>query len=237
MERQILVKRWKLAGGYPDQVWRGKLGNVDVIMFGTEEMGRVSAAIATMRLLQAYPKPDMLLVAGIAGGFEREGVRLGDVLIPKNIADLATRKVSKKEDKIPEFRPKAFRTDARLLKYVRSDSFNIRGWEPAVIDEAEWPDGLRPTIHDGPVASLDEVVSDTDWVDALCKAWPKLSGVEMESGGVCAAAEVHDLRVAVVRGVSDLADPAKSDDDWRRRAMKTVAHLLETIDFAQLLGE
>jgi len=237
LERQVLVKQWKLTGEYPDQLWRGTVGGVNVVLFGTDEMGRVSAAVATMQFLQENPKPAMLVVAGIAGGFAREKVKLGDVLIPKSVADLATRKVGKTKGRIPEFRPREFRTDTRILKYVRSGSFDIRSWEPAVIDAAEWPDGLRPTIHDGPIASLDEVVSSTEWVDTLCKAWPKLCGVEMESGGVCAAAEVHDLKVAVVRGVSDLADPAKSDDAWRLRAMKTVAHLLETIDFARLLAE
>ena len=49
----------------------------------------------------------------------------------------------------------------------------------------------------------------------------------MESGGVCEAAKFEAVGVAVIRGVSDLADPRKSDDDWRRRAMLTVAVLIE----------
>lgn len=48
-------------------------------------------------------------------------------------------------------------------------------------------------------------------------------GVEMKAGGVCAAAKEFNMDVAVIRGVSDLADPRKSDSEWRRRAMKTVA--------------
>jgi nucleoside phosphorylase len=164
------------------------------------------------------------------------------ILIPKHIADLATRKVGRKRDKnrkrlIPEFRPIEFDTDDRLLKFVRSAKFDMRGWEQQVVDEAEWPDGLRPTIHDGPVASLDEVVSSKEWIDTLCNAWPKLCGVEMEAGGVCAAAKMNSIQVVVVRGVSDLADPAKSDNVWRQRAMKTVAHLLESVDFRLLLAE
>jgi nucleoside phosphorylase len=236
MERQILVKRWKLKGGYPKLVWEGKLGDVDVILFGTEGMGRVGAAIATMQFLHTNPKPAMLLVAGIAGGFEREQVKRGDLLIPKSVADLATRKIGNRPNNAPELRPREFRTDERLLNFVRSNAFDLHGWESSVVGEADWPDGLRPTIHDGPVASLDEVVSSSDWVDALCNAWPKLCGVEMEAGGACAAADTYQLKVAVVRGVSDLADPTKSDDSWRQIAMKTVAHLIESIDFARLLA-
>jgi nucleoside phosphorylase len=59
----------------------------------------------------------------------------------------------------------------------------------------------------------------------------------MEAGGVCAAAKMNSIQVVVVRGVSDLADPAKSDNVWRQRAMKTVAHLLESVDFRLLLAE
>ena len=208
MERLFLVKRWNLTGEYPDPVRRGRLGEVDDLLYGQDEMGRVSAAVATMQFLEKYPKPDMLLVTGIAGGFDREGSSRGDVLIPTSIADLASRKIHGGGHVIPEFRPREFRTDARLSRYVNSGSFKTRDWEGAVIEEAEWPEGLRPSIRNGPIASLDEVVSDTQWIDTLCKAWPKLCGVDMESGGVCAAAEAHELKVAVVRGVSDLADPA-----------------------------
>jgi nucleoside phosphorylase len=223
-----LVKRWDLKGRYADH-WRGKLGNVDIVLFSTDDMGRVSAAVATMQFLQDQPRPSMLVVAGIAGGFKREKVKRGDILIPKNIADLATRKIREKGITIPEFRPREFRTDERLWKYVRSGSFDK--------DTVKWQAKPKPDIHNGPVASLDEVVSSTKWIDTLCKAWPKLCGVEMESGGVCAAADAYDLKVAVVRGVSDLANPAKSDDAWRRRAMENVALLLEAIDFEQILAQ
>jgi len=239
VERRILVKRWKLDCDYNDQVCRGKLGptDFDVIVFGTDEMGRVPAAISTIQLLNKS-KPDILLVAGIAGGFEMEGVNRGDVIVATNVADLATRKMRQgKRNTIPEFRPREFRTDKRLEKFLKSSSFDGPDWQNKVLDAAEWPDGLRPTIRYGPIASLDEVVSSTEWVKGLLTAWPKMLGVEMEAGGVCAAAEAFDQKVAVIRGVSDLADPSKSDDEWRRRAMKTVASLLEHIDFNELLTD
>lgn len=102
--------------------------------------------------------------------------------------------------------------------------------------DAEWPDDRRPAIRYGPVASLDEVVADAGFVDSLFQAWPKLLGIEMESGGVCAAADSFRIKAAVIRGVSDLADPSKSDNEWRRRAVKTVAHLIENLDFNVILA-
>lgn len=232
MERKILVERWGLKGSGVEQVWRGELGKVGISVFGRDEMGRVPAAVATMQFLsQSTRRPDFLLVAGIAGGFEREGVFLGDILIPTSIVDLATRKLYTD----PEFRPKEFPTDDRLAKYLRA-SLNRLEWEGSVIREFDWPESRRPAIRYGPMASLDEVVASTDYVEALCKYWPKLQGIEMESGGACAAADTFGIRPAVIRGVSDLADPSKSDNEWRRRAMKTVAHLIENIDFNVVLA-
>lgn len=235
MEREILIKRLKLIPRYPDIGFSGKIGSTEVIVFGRDEMGRVPAAIETMRFL-GREKLDLLMVIGIAGGFAKEGVNLGDVIVATNIADLATRRVRQEDDKItePDFRPIVFATDERIINYLRF-KFNRSIWEQKVIDEVEWPEGRRPTIRYGTLASLDEVVSSTEWIDRLCKAWPKLMGTEMEAGGVCAAASIFNMKVAVIRGVSDLADPAKSDTEWRKRAMDTVVHLLQNIEYDLVL--
>ena len=235
MERERLVKRLKLTTRYPDIGFSGKIGPTQVIVFGRDEMGRVPAAIETMRFL-GKEKPDLLIVLGIAGGFAKEEVKLGDVIVATNIADLATRKVRQEDDKItvPDFRPNVFMTDERIINYLRF-KFDRSSWEKKVIDEVEWPDGQRPTIRYGTLASLDEVVSSTEWVDRLCRAWPKLLGIEMEAGGVCAAASIFNMKVTVIRGVSDSADPAKSDTEWRKRAMDTVIHLLQHIEYDLVL--
>jgi nucleoside phosphorylase len=231
MERKILVERWGLKGAGLEQVWRGELGNAQISVFGRDEMGRVPAAVATMQFLcRSKPKPDFLLVAGIAAGFEREKVFVGDLLIPTRIVDLASRKRYIE----PEFRPREFATDDRLPKYLRA-SFNVSEWEVKVIKALDWPESRRPALRYGTMVSLDEVVANTGYVDELCRYWPKLLGLEMESGGVCAAADTFGIKPAVIRGVSDLADPSKSDNEWRLRAMKTVAHLIENVDFNALL--
>jgi len=235
MERRILVERWRLKGSGLEQVWRGDLRNTRISVFGRDEMGRVPAAVATMQFL-SKEVPDLLLVAGIAGGFEREEVSLGNILIPASIVDLASRKIHSDARTIHEFRPREFRTDTRLTRYLKA-SFNRREWESRVLSEADWPEDRRPAIKYGPVVSLDEVVANAGFVEELCRFWPKLLGIEMEAGGVCAAGEAFEIEPAVIRGVSDLADPSKSDSEWRRRAMKTVAHLIENLDCNVLLAD
>ena len=89
-ERRVLIDRWSLVAPDVQPIWRGTLNNAIISVFGRDEMGRVPAAIATMQFL-ARESPDILLIAGIAGGFDEEGVYLGDVLIVPTIVDLATR--------------------------------------------------------------------------------------------------------------------------------------------------
>lgn len=226
-ERDLLVARWGLHQDYPAQNWVGTVGRVSIQLFSSGAIGRVPAAVATMKYL-SQAKPVLLIAAGIAGGFGASGTQLGDVIVAKTIADLATRKLHSDAAKQPrEFRPEPFRPDQVIWQFLDSGSFDRPQWEADIIRSAEWPSGRRPTLRNGPIACLDEVVSSTEWQTELLAAWPKLLGVEMESGGVCYAAEQYRVPVAVVRGVSDLADPEKSDDGWRKIGLKTVASALE----------
>lgn len=241
VERKLLVNRWSLKCKYPNKFWTGTVQNNNLIVYGTDQLGRVPAAIATMDMIYELRSrfnklPEIIISTGIAGGFKKEGVMLGNIIIAESVADLAMRKIRDEAKNIKqEFRPRQFAIDSRIGSYVKSGSFDLEQWERSVIRNAEWPEGLRPTIKYGPVASMDEVVSSEEWVKKLCDAWPKLLGIEMEAGGVCAASDHFGKKVCVIRGVSDYADPLKSDDEWRRRAMKTIAHLLENIDYDTLL--
>lgn len=241
MERESLIERWSLKNPYPSMFWTGLSGNTIVMVYGPDHIGRVPAAISTMRMFydlkDKYNRhPDLLIVAGIAGGFEEE-MMCGHLIIAESVADLAMRKITDEEEKIrPEFRPKEFTASDKISHYVKSGNFDISLWEQDVIKGAEWPAGLRPAIKYGTIASVDEVVSSEEYKKKLRAAWPKLLGIEMESGGVCAAADKFDLSVNIIRVVSDLADPMKSDNEWRKRAMKTIGFLLERIDYEILIS-
>ena len=228
-ERDILVRRWKLKDEHPDPVARGHVGGVDIELVCPHAAGRVPAAVETMKYLRSRrTPPNSVVVVGIAGGVSEEQVERGDVLVADTIVDLALRKVRVEEEELAqEFRPRVFSIDKRLVDFVRSSAFNRSTWTGAVANELDWPERQRPSVRIGPIACTDEVVASDEWRDQLLRASPKLQGVEMESGGVCAACEVDKIPVFVVRGVSDLADPTKSDDFWRKLSVLTSAHLLE----------
>ncbi|MBC2696713.1 MAG: 5'-methylthioadenosine/S-adenosylhomocysteine nucleosidase [Desulfobacteraceae bacterium] len=232
MERDILQKSLGLQSNHPDLTFSGNINFANITLYCPGDMGRVPAAISTMAFLADY-SPDLLIVAGIAGGFEEENINLGDVIIAKSIADLASRKITENTTNgstTQEFRPKEFFLDKKILNYI-SHKLDTASWEQEVLHTLEWPNGKRPTIRSGTLASLDEVISSDEWRNNLLKAWPKLKGIEMEAGGVCAAAHEKGIDVSVIRGVSGLADPAKSDDHWRKLSMQTVGILIKQIDF------
>jgi nucleoside phosphorylase len=236
IELRILARRWNLQNSYGDRLWTGFLGENSVSIYSPKAMGRVQAALETLEVLSdVHETFDMLIVAGLAGGFEQKAVQKGSLIIADSVVDLAARKIAEEaRGTRPVFRPKEFSVDHRLREFLQSGSFDRAGWLGSVVEQEEWPEGLRPVLHYGPICSGDEVVSSGDWVRRLLDAWPMLLGVEMEAGGVCAAAERLSRKVAVVRVVSDFADPAKADDEWRVRGMKTIANLFEHLDFSSV---
>jgi nucleoside phosphorylase len=213
----------------------GEKDGVTIEVFCAYGMGRVAAAVAAMKYLnETTPPPDLLIVAGLAGGFSQAGMTEGAVVIPEQVFDLALRKIKETET---EFRPETYRTDSRLKDYIQSNAFHSDDWSTAAHRYAEWPTNLRPNIRHDPLTSVDEVVSSEAHGDLLRLTSLKLAGVEMEAGGVCAAAAKFGVPVAVIRAVSDKADPAKTDSIWRPRAMKTIVSLLKFVDLAAVIAQ
>lgn len=237
MEKDILVNRWGLTTQY-NSPSAGFIKEFPVKIFSADNMGRVPAAIATMNFLQNNQAnlPKLIIVAGIAGGFPENNVERGNIIIASKIVDMATRKVTDKGEDIlhTNFRTNDYELSLFIDKAVHCDEFDLSEWSNKAIKEAEWPDGHRPAIKTGPLASLDEVVSSDEWRRKLLAKDSQLLGVEMEAGGVCAAARKYKVEVAVIRGISDNADPSKKDDNWRKISMKTVAMLIEELNYNNL---
>lgn len=231
-ERDVVEQLFGLRTAFEDGVARGVRNGVNIELISGTRMGRVPAAVAVTHHLASASHPYRLVVlAGIAGGFEESQIATGTVIIASEVVDLATRKM----DDEPQFRPLVFTVDDTAQRFADSDLFAREEWELECTRNDQWPNGRRPYIKVGPIASLDEVVSNDEWRYKLRAAWPKLLGVEMEAGGVCAAAERFRTRVVIIRGVSDMADPRKSDDQWRALAMKAVVRFSDRLIRADVL--
>jgi nucleoside phosphorylase len=82
--RRLALRRASAAGG---ALFTGALGRTELVA-ALAGIGTRAAASATERLLDATPV-DHLVVVGIAGGVGA-GVRVGDLVVPERVVDLAT---------------------------------------------------------------------------------------------------------------------------------------------------
>ena len=233
-EFATLEKRWDLKRAFVELAAGGNINGMPVDVICAKNMGRVPAAVATGFYLASRrdDPPQLVLILGLAGGFEDEKIEEGMIIIPHTVVDLATRKIHDKDNRTTtEFRRKDFPLDQIVYDYITSNDFDLAAWQQSAINDADWPAHRRPSVHPGLISSLDEVVSSSRWRKALLKSSPKLLGVEMEAGGVCAAAGRYNIPVSMIRAVADKADPSKADTQWRTRGMKTIATLVEAIDW------
>src|SRR3984893_1267951 len=160
-------------------------------------MGRVDAAIVVKDIMRRWV-PRYVILAGIAGGFVRAGVKIGDVLVADQIVDFEHQKLTLKG---PQIRWSVHRVHPGLL--VAAKQLSPDHWQP----KKGRPEPGVSRRHIGPICTGDKVVADGS-LERFAEAWPKLIGIEMEAGGAASAAyqSVPAPGFLMVRGVSDLAD-------------------------------
>jgi nucleoside phosphorylase len=236
-ELNVLVKQLKLTrpSGKPAT---GTIGDVTIDVVCPRSMGRVAAAVTVAEYLSTEdPKPDLVLCVGLAGGFIEEGIVQGIIICVDTVVDLATRKVTDTDDGKAQsrFRRQDFHCERRLYDVAKSSDFDKRGWEDYCREEFHWPDGKVPSLREGNIASADEVVASDDHRKKMLASGDRLLGVEMEAGGACAAAKRFNVPFEVIRVVSDQADPVKTDDEWRRIGMQTLAELLKRLPLEKVI--
>ncbi|MFT8245553.1 hypothetical protein [Roseomonas sp. BN140053] len=238
-ELDVLARHLKLTKRPSTPEASGILGDVAVDVVCPRNMGRVAAAVAmSVYLSKRNSPPKLILIVGIAGGFEENGSTVGHIVCATKVVDLALRKVvDEKEGASPNFRREDTRMHDGLTRVMHSHLFDIDAWSNEAV-QLGWPKDRRPSVHSGPMASSDEVVSSKEWRNLMIEGQGgdrKLLGVEMEAGGVCAAAERLRIPISMLRAISDKADPSKADDNWRPLGMRTLASLLERLPFREVL--
>lgn len=159
-------------------------------------VGRVDAAISATRAIARHD-PDVILVAGICGGFGDRHVGLGDVLVSSAIVDYEFQKITT-EGTIPRLR-----NYSAGKELVAAAERAKTSWHP--------PNPAAKCLV-GPLFSGDKVVVSQGFVDEIQRWCGAALGIEMEGAGVAAAADVAKKPFIVVRGVADLATASKSDE-------------------------
>lgn len=207
----------------PYTYYRGKVSipgsdaSYRVVVVQLLDPGNVEAGIAATRVVQRW-NPRNVLMVGIAGGVGKAGVRLGDVVVARNVYYYEPAKDTPEGEQ-----PRADEYFSDMLLWGRARSYEAAEWRDEVeVDPPTDHAGFIPQVHFGTIASGERVVANQATLDALRQRSPKLLAVAMEGAGVARAAAVARSNFLEVRGVSDLADQAK-DDRWHGYAANAAA--------------
>lgn len=186
--------------------------------------GNLPAGTLTERAI-TYFSPAAVIFVGVAGA-RRGDVALGDVVVATHVYAYHG---ATSEDDGTWARPRVWET-AHSVDQTARHVARDRAWArrlPA--------DPSPPRAHFGPIAAGEQVhyskiSPNATW---LREHYNDAIAVEMEAAGVAQASHLNDsLPMAVVRGISDPADPTKAAADragWQRRAAASAAAFALTL--------
>lgn len=181
------------------------------------KMGPITATAQTVSVVTKW-QPRYVLLVGIACGV-RGAVNHGDVLIATQVADYT---IGKQEGGTRKINWDVYPCGVSLLDSANDLSDN---WQRGIA----WarPGAGEAASEKGVVASGGDVIQDEEIIATYSKAWPKLIGIEMESGGV--AAGIHQTadrpEFLLIKCVSDFGED-KHDAEvtpWRSYACHAAA--------------
>jgi nucleoside phosphorylase len=181
----------------------------DIVVVSADEMGNIFSALTTKLAIDKW-NPGLVVLAGIAGGFEEVGekVRLGDVLVPGVVVGYEAAKVLPGETK---YRIKVAQAGSNAMAIAKEVA--AKNWFRQ--ENVKQMDAKSPSVHfDGALMSGEKVVADLVEVDRLKRIWGDAVGAEMEGIGLMIAAYRDTTRpeALVVKAISDWADSNKDDD-------------------------
>jgi nucleoside phosphorylase len=224
------------------------------VIMSVGRMGEAPVQVAVAEAVNIWP-PAAIVLVGIAGSFEPDRLKLGDVLVPARVFGYTEEKADMKQRRQRRtYRPSGHQLDCTMWALARAVALNrMSEWRSesheAGLGDSKLKQRLEkeeaPKLHienNDNLASGNVVVASRAFADAVRKALGDAGtttrAVEMEAKGFCEALERVNPKppALVVRGISDLADENKSaleeefKDGWRRYAAQNAARfLLEVI--------
>lgn len=196
---------------------RAVVDGVSVAATMSLEQGQRSALAAYNHLVGVFD-PEIVVLVGIGGGIHKS-VDIGDVVLSTEMVYYDLRKVTPSGTlHRGESRP----APAAVGHAVNSFLTDLDPTDRLTIED---PDGASRSVavHAGPIGSGEAVIADEAAAEiAFLAAFnDKILAVDMEAGGLSqacherSAASGQQHRWMVVRGISDHADPNKSDTPQR----------------------
>lgn len=185
-------------------------------------MGMPISAAISMKIIHKF-NPKLLIMTGIAAGVEGK-VNLGDVIIPNQIWDWGSGKLTDSENGTTHlFDPEVMSVDVELINEVKEIS--SRGLYADEIKKNH--QGNTPSnalaIHVGPIASGASVLADSSTIELIKEQKRSVVGVEMEAYGVLVASKFcgkNPTMALIIKSVCDFAN-AHKNDTWQKYAAYT----------------
>ena len=191
---------------------RGSPWRIRVVL--VNKMGSVPMALATADAIRRTKAAHVVLV-GITAGIPKDGLCVGDVVIPSEIFYYESGKVTQ-EGFVSNY------------ESVPCDSGIQR--EAQVILGDDTPFAFKIHATKCVMACGEKVIANTEERQRLIRTLSRqLLAVEMESYGLARAATNYHRRPTVIKGVSDTGDEDKKDDDQRTSALNAAEVLREMV--------
>lgn len=192
-------------------------GGVCRVVLGLVGKGNQSAGILAERAIEEF-SPVAVLFVGVAGALW-DTTQLGDVIMATQV--YAYHGGTSEGDGL-KARPRVWET-AHAISQLASHVSRVGDW----LGEAQA--GARtPKVHFGPIAAGEVVQNSRSSHEArwIRQHYNDALAIEMEGAGVAQAGHLSSSPVAIIRGISDMADGTKStseDSNWQPRAAANAA--------------
>ncbi len=210
-----------------------------VLLCQSPEAGNTDMAITLSHVLNDYSCKVAILI-GIAGGITSK-LNIGDVIIADEV-------IYYEKQKDTETGNTSRMTSYRASRWTKNQISRLeveigKGKSKFALDS---PSGNTFMVEKGPIGSGEKVLanSESEIIAKLKFTHDKTKAVEMEAAGLSmymeAEASSKEPKVhhtIIIRGISDKADTAKSDDDQlvaSQNAMSTLVELVKVADFSSL---
>lgn len=190
-------------------------------------MGNATAA-ALVAVAAGELKANVVAIVGTAGGLKPQDHRQGDVIVASRIHNpYVGKQVAGTSTSELLGRDKTYPVPARLLQLAMA-AIADSGWSPAKTGPAY--NAKQPHAFIAPIVAVEAVQTDPAGpvIDEIRSRFQDAAALDMESHGLAAGSDIHDLPVLVVRGISDfLGDKANpGNDDLQPAAAANAAALL-----------
>lgn len=191
-----------------------KSNNLKIIACCINDMGMQSASAVASKVISLF-SPTHLFMTGICAGLESAGVKLGNIIIAKQVWDYESGKISDTATGGYSFKPdmKCIPTVQSIITRL-SDFANSKNVLSNIHNEfkGKKPDTQLVVKFDS-VGSGPYLLRSKNYLAELLENDRKLIAVDMEGYGVYKAASFHQGTIPVfIKSVSDFGDPDKKDD-------------------------